>query len=56
MLQGIEEGAEETEKAKKATESGKLPDAAELLREEKGTDGDSEGELSEASKHVYFNI
>ncbi len=45
------------EKAKKAMESGKLLDAVELLREEKRTDGDSEGELSEASKaqaHQYL--
>ncbi len=41
----------------KAAESIRLSDAAELLREEKGTDGDSEGELSEASKvqaHQYL--
>ncbi len=38
------------EKAKKAAESGGAQDAVEMLREEKGTDGDSEGELSEASK------
>ncbi len=38
------------EKAEKAAESVRLPDAAELLREEKGTDGDSEGELSEVSR------
>ncbi|KAK0244463.1 hypothetical protein EDD85DRAFT_945778 [Armillaria nabsnona] len=38
------------EKAEKAVESVRLPDVAELLREEKGTNGDSEGELSEASK------
>ncbi len=38
------------EKAAKAAESVRLLDAAELLREEKGTDGDSEGELSEASR------
>ncbi len=33
-----------------ATESSRLPDAVELLWEEKGTNGDSEGELLEASK------
>ncbi len=45
------------EKAEKAAESVRLPDAAELLREEKGTDGDSEGELSEALReqvHQYL--
>ncbi len=44
-------------KATKTSESGRLPDVEELLREEKGTDGDSEGELSEASKvqaHQYL--
>ncbi len=39
------------EKSKKVTESSGLLDVAELLlQEEKGTNGDSEGELSEASK------
>ncbi len=38
------------EKAKKATESSRLPNVVELLREEKETDGDSEGELLEVSK------
>ncbi len=38
------------EKAKKAAESSGIPDVAEMLREEKGTDGNSEGKLSEASK------
>ncbi len=45
------------EKAKKAAESGGAQDAVEMLREEKGTDGDSEGELSEALKvqaHQYL--
>ncbi len=45
------------EKVEKPAESVRLPDVAELLREEKGTDGDSEGELSEASKvqaHQYL--
>ncbi|SJL12780.1 uncharacterized protein ARMOST_16211 [Armillaria ostoyae] len=48
-----EKEAKKAEKATKAAESGKGKDAAaaaELLREERGTDADTEGEQSEASK------